>query len=286
MTDGPNLLGAYVRARRELVTPDQAGIPVHGVRRVPGLRREEVAMLAGISADYYLRLEQGRDRNPSVQVLESLARVLRLDDDATAYLLRLGADRPRRNRRRRRKETVPPGIAKLVATLPLPALVEGRYFDVLAANALATALSPRLVVGANRLRDVFLDPAEQALVPDWENATGGMVAGFRESVGTDTDDPRFIELVGELSLASPHFSRLWARHDVEACAGEPKYLDHPQVGGLSLNRERLGIGGAVGQSLVIYHPDPGTDSADKLALLASAAQGTTDVGARRVTGRS
>ncbi|MFF7883473.1 helix-turn-helix domain-containing protein [Streptomyces sp. NPDC007896] len=272
MTDAPNLLGDYVRARRELVTPEQVGIPVSGVRRVPGLRREEVAMLAGISADYYLRLEQGRDRNPSVQVLESLARVLRLDDAATAYLLRLGADKPRRHRRRRRKETVPPGIAKLVATLPLPALVEGRYFDVLAANALATALSPRLVAGANRLRTLFLDPAEQALHPDWENAAVGMVAGFRESVGTDTDDPRFIELVGELCLASPRFSRLWARHDVEACEGAPKHIDHPQVGGLRLNRERLGIDGTAGQTLVVYHPDPGTDSADKLLLLASALQ--------------
>jgi transcriptional regulator with XRE-family HTH domain len=272
MTDEPNLLGDYVRARRELVTPEQVGIPVWGVRRVPGLRREEIAMLAGISADYYLRLEQGRDRNPSVQVLESLARVLQLDHDATAYLLRLGADKPRRHRRRPRKETVPPGIAKLVATLPLPAYVEGRYFDVLAANALATALSPRLAAGANRLRDVFLDPAEQALYPDWENATAGMVAGFRESVGTDTDDPRFIELVGELSLASPRFSRLWARHDVEACEGAPKHIDHPQVGGLQLNRERLGIGSTAGQTLVVYHPDPGTDNADKLALLASAMQ--------------
>lgn len=229
-------------------------------------------MLAGISADYYLRLEQGRDRNPSVQVLESLARVLRLDDAATAYLLSLGADKPRRHRRRRRGETVPPGIAKLVATLPLPALVEGRYFDVLAANALATALSPRLVAGANRLRALFLDPAEQALHPDWENAAGGMVAGFRESVGTDIDDPRFIELVGELCLASPRFSRLWARHDVEACAGAPKHIDHPQVGDLRLNRERLGIDGTAGQTLVIYHPDPGTDSAEKLLLLASALQ--------------
>ncbi|MFI7617528.1 helix-turn-helix domain-containing protein [Nonomuraea terrae] len=270
MSDESNLLGDYVRARRELVTPAQAGIPVLGVRRVPGLRREEVAMLAGISADYYLRLEQGRDRNPSVQVLESLARVLQLDDDATAYLLRLGAGKPRRRRRRLPKETVPPGVAKLVATLPLPAYVEGRYFDVLAANALATALSPRLVAGANRLRDVFLDPAEQALHSDWENAAAGMVAGFRESVGTDTDDPRFVELVGELSLASPRFSRLWARHDVLACEGASKHLDHPQVGGLRLNRERLGVGGTAGQTLVVLHPDPGTDSADKLALLASA----------------
>ncbi|MFG1708095.1 helix-turn-helix domain-containing protein [Nonomuraea sp. M3C6] len=272
MSDESNLLGDFVRARRELVTPEQVGIPLLGVRRVPGLRREEVAMLAGISADYYLRLEQGRDRNPSVQVLESLARVLQLDDDATAYLLRLGADKPRRHRRRPRKETVPAGIAKLVATLPLPAYVEGRYFDVLAANALATALSPRLVAGANRLRDLFLDPAEQALYPDWENAAPGMVAGFRESVGTDTDDARFIELVGELSLASPRFSRLWARHDVIACEGAPKHFDHPQLGDLQLHRERLGIGGTAGQTLVIYHPDLGTDNADKLALLASVTQ--------------
>ncbi|MFF5248970.1 helix-turn-helix domain-containing protein [Streptosporangium sp. NPDC000095] len=268
MGDDLNLLGDYVRARRELVTPEQAGIPSQGVRRVPGLRREEVAMLAGISADYYLRLEQGRDRNPSSQVLESLARVLLLDDNATSYLLRLGAGKPRR-RRRPRKETVPPGVARLVVTLPLPAYVEGRYFDVLAANALATALSPRLVAGGNRLRDVFLDPAEQALYPDWENTAQGMVAGFRESVGTDIDDPRFIELVGELSLASPRFSRLWARHDVNTCEGTLKHIDHPQVGGLWLNRERLGVSGATGQTLVVLHPDPGTDSADKLALLAS-----------------
>jgi transcriptional regulator with XRE-family HTH domain len=272
MSDAPNLLGDYVRARRELVTPEQAGIPALGVRRVPGLRREEVAMLAGISSDYYLRLEQGRDRNPSVQVLESLARVLLLDDDATAYLLSLGADGPRRRRRRPRKETVPPGVAKLVTALPLPAYVEGRYFDVLVANALATALSPRLVAGANRLRDVFLDPAEQALYPDWADAAAGMVAGFRQSVGTDTDDPRFIELVGELSLASPRFSRLWARHDVDTCVSAPKHIDHPQVGGLWLNRERLGVSGRPGQVLVVHHPDPGSDSAGKLALLASVTQ--------------
>jgi transcriptional regulator with XRE-family HTH domain len=277
MADEPNLLGEYVRARRELVTPEQAGIPVFGVRRVPGLRREEVAMLAGISADYYLRLEQGRDRNPSAQVLESIARVLLLDGTATAHLLRLGAAGPRRRRARprRRKETVPPSITKLLATLPLPALVEGRYFDVLAANPLATALSPRFTAGANRLRSLFLDPAEQALHPYWESATGGIVAAFRESVGTDTDDPRFIELVGELSLASPLFSRLWARHDVQSCEAAPKYIEHPQVGGLDLNRERLSIDGAPGQTLVVYHPDPDTDAADRLALLASATRTPT-----------
>jgi transcriptional regulator with XRE-family HTH domain len=276
MSDEPNLLGDYLRARRELVTPEQAGIPVLGVRRVPGLRREEVAMLAGISADYYLRLEQGRDRHPSAQVLESIARVLHLDDDATVYLLRLATGgTPRRSRRRPRKETAPIGIAKLVDTLLLPAFVEDRYFDVLAANIFATALSPRLVAGANRLRDVFLNPAEQALFPDWETATEYLVAGFRESVGTDTDDARFIELVGELSLASPRFRQLWARHDVRRREGAPVHLDHPMVGPLRLNREKLSIGGTSGQMLVIYHPDAGTENADKLALLTAAAPAPT-----------
>ncbi|MET7683766.1 helix-turn-helix transcriptional regulator [Streptomyces sp. NPDC005423] len=279
MSAGPNPLGDYVRARREQVTPEQAGIPVMGVRRVPGLRREEVALLAGISADYYLRLEQGRDRNPSAQVLASLARVLLLDEAATEYLLSLGADRPRRLRGRARAETVPASIAQLVAALPLPALVEGRHFDVLATNALATALSPRLTQGANRLRDLFLDPAEQALHPDWENAAAGMVAGFRESAGTDTDDPRFVELVGELTLASAHFSRLWARHDVRACPGTPKHIEHPRVGELRLHRERLGIDGTAGQTLVVYHPEPGTDTAGKLALLAAAADTATPAAA-------
>jgi transcriptional regulator with XRE-family HTH domain len=270
MTGDPNLLGAFLRARRELVTPEEAGVPVLGVRRVPGLRREEVAMLAGISADYYLRLERGLARRPSVQILESLGRVLNLDEDARTYLLGLAADKPRRTRRRR-KETVPPSTATLVATLPLPAFVEGRYLDVLAANPLATALSPCLAVGANRLRDVFLDPDEQALFSyAGELAAAGLLAGFRQSVGTDTDDPRFIELVGELSLASPQFRRLWARHDIRPRAGAAVRFNHPQVGELTLNREKLLISGTEGIMLVIYHPEPGTDDADKLALLGSA----------------
>jgi transcriptional regulator with XRE-family HTH domain len=269
MPDDANALGEYLRARRELVSPDSVGLPSLGVRRTPGLRREEVAMLAGISADYYLRLEQGRDRNPSVQVLESLARVLRLDDAGTAHLLDLGATRPKRNRRRPRRESVPGGIRKLVASLTLPAFVEGRYFDVLVSNPLATVVSPRLVVGRNRLRDVFLDPAERALYPDWEGATRGLVAGFRQSVGTDTDDPRFIELVGELSLASDRFRTLWARHDVQVREGVTITLDHPQVGELTLNREKLAVGGAGGLLLVVYHADADSEPAEKLRLLAS-----------------
>src|SRR6266702_2271523 len=278
MSNEANSLGEYLRARRELVTPEDVGLPQFGIRRVPGLRREEVAMLAGISADYYLRLEQGRDRNPWVQVLESIARVLQLDDAGTAYLISLGADKPRRTRRRPRKEIVPPGIGKLIDTLGLPAFVEGLYFDVLAVNRLATALSPRLTVGRNRLRDVFLDPAEQALFPHWERATANLVAGFRESVGTDTDDPRFIELVGELSLSSDCFRRLWARADVQAREGMPTRMNHPQVGDLTLSREKLAVGGAEGQLLVVYHAQPGTSSAEKLALLASLAADATDRG--------
>jgi transcriptional regulator with XRE-family HTH domain len=276
MSDGTNILGEFLRARRELVSPAQVGIPIVGTRRVAGLRREEVAMLAGISADYYLRLEQGRDRNPSAQVLESVGRVLQLDEATTLYLLSLAADKPRRARRRPRRETVPTGIVGLVETLALPAFVEGRYFDVLAANPLAAALSPRLVVGGNRMRDVFLDPAESALYPDPERAAAHLVAGFRQSVGTDTDDPRFIEIVGELSLASPLFRRLWARHDVGLRQGARMVFDHPQVGELQLNREKLAITGTEGMMLVIYHPDAGSEAEEKLALLASAALVATD----------
>ena len=275
MSKTSNALGDYLRARRELVTPKQAGIPDVGVRRVPGLRREEVAMLAGISADYYLRLERGRDRHPSVQVLESIARVLQLDDDHLAYLLTLVAEVPKRRARRPAKETVPVGALKLLDSFAQPAFIEGRYFDILAANSLAKALSPRLDVGGNQLRDMFLDPAEQALYPEWEAVTECLVANLRQSVGKDVDNPRFIELVGELSLASPFFRRLWARHEVRAQRGTPLQFNHPQVGEITLNRERLGINGTDGLMLVIYHPDAGSENADKLALLASASVPTT-----------
>lgn len=137
-----NRLGSYLRARRELVSPAQAGLPPGGGnRRVPGLRREEVALLAGISPDYYLRLERGRDKNPSPQVLESLARVLQLDDIERTYLLGLSAARPRAPRRKR-PEHVPPRVHELLAHLQIPAFIEGRAFDVLASNSMAIALSP------------------------------------------------------------------------------------------------------------------------------------------------
>jgi transcriptional regulator with XRE-family HTH domain len=276
MSEATNALGSYLRARRELVTPQQAGIPQVGVRRVPGLRREEVAMLAGISADYYLRLERGRDRNPSGQVLESLARVLQLDDDHVAHLQTLVAEAPRQRRRRPDEETPPSGAVKLLDALVQPAFIEGPYFDVLASNGLARALSPGLAAGRNQLRDLFLDEDQQDLHPDWRDVTECFVANLRQVVGNAVDDPRFVELTRELSEASPRFRQLWALHEVRGQRGTLIRFDHPQVGELTLNRERLEISGAEGLMLVVFHPDAGSSDADKLALLASADLPTSD----------
>lgn len=259
-------LGEYLRARRQLVTPEQAGIPPGARRRVPGLRREEVALLAGISPDYYLRLERGRDSNPSPQVLQALARVLQLDDVERRYLLGLSAAQPRTTRPRRRVERVPARLHHLLATVGVPAFVEGRSYDVLAANPLAVALSPRLRPGENRLRSLLLDPEERAFHRDWEQATAGFVAAFRQTAGHDADDARTVELVGELSLASERFRALWARHDVRDLEGGTLTVDHPVVGDLRLNRDKLPVAGLI---LVLYYPDEGSTDAEKLSLLAS-----------------
>lgn len=261
-----NQLGDHLRARRAQVSPADVGLPVSGVRRVAGLRREEVALLAGISSDYYLRLEQGRDRNPSAQVLEALARVLQLDATATDYLLGLAGPRPR-SRPRPRREVVPPQIGQLLEVIGLPAFVEGRFLDVLAANRLMTVLQPTVRVGQNRIRSLFLDPAERALFPDWEAITPRLVAGLRKRIGQDVDDPRFVQLVGELSVGSEEFRRGWARHDVKPLQSKVIRMDHPEVGELSLAQSKLAIEGTDGQILAIYHPEPGTESAEKLALL-------------------
>lgn len=269
-----NRLGAYLRARRELVRPGDVGLPASGVRRVPGLRREEVALLAGVSADYYLRLEQGRDRNPSPHVLESIARVLRLDEAGTSYLLGLVAPRSRRPRRRPRRAQVPTPLAQFLDVIGVPAFVEDRYLDILASNTLARLVDPTLRVGENRLRSFFLDPAVQALHLEWESVTSSLVASFRTSVGHDTDDPRFVELVGELSLGSERFRELWARHDVMALTSGALLIDHPQVGSMTLHRQKLTISDGSGLIVGAYHAAPGSESAEKLALLASL--GTTE----------
>jgi len=267
--DGPaNPLGSYLRARRALVTPERAGLPPGANRRVPGLRREEVAMLAGISADYYLRLERGRDKNPSAQVLESLARVLHLDELEQEYLLGLAAPRPRRQRRRK-PERVPPRLHQLLASVQVPAFVEGRAFDVLASNRLAVALSPRLQPGYNRLRSLLLDPEEQAFQQDWTRSAEGFIAAFRRSIGDDIDSPRFVELAGELALSSERFRTLWARHDVRSLEGGTTTVNHPVVGELRLHRDKLPVDDVL---LVLYYADQGSESDEKLRLLASMAQ--------------
>ncbi|MFI0771466.1 helix-turn-helix transcriptional regulator [Streptomyces sp. NPDC021218] len=271
MAESVNRLGEYLRARRELVRPEDVGLPAVGRRRVPGLRREELALLAGISSDYYLRLEQGRDRHPSEQVLDALARVLRLDDDATAHLHRLARPAPRR-RQPRRPERVPAGIQQLVLSWTRnPAFVQSRYMDILFANPLAIALSPLARPGVNVVRALFLDP-EIREAHGSEAATAGVVAGLRALVGPDVDDPPLAELVGELSVRSELFRRLWARHDVKPKAGAGmSTFQHPQIGPIELSYEKLAVTGTEGQLLVVCHAAPGSPAEQALALLSGLA---------------
>ncbi|UBQ03202.1 helix-turn-helix transcriptional regulator [Curtobacterium sp. TXMA1] len=275
-----NRLGRYLAARRAVVTPEQVGLPSGPRRRVAGLRREEVALLAGISADYYLRLERGRDRNPSQQVVEALARVLDLDDVEREYLADLAAPRPRR-RRTRRTDRMPDRLHHLLAAVDVPAFVENRTLDVLAANALATALSPRMTPGHNRLRSLLLDPEERAFQQDWDRAVVDMVAAFRHTLGTDVDDDRAIELVGELSLVSARFREVWARQDVRPLAGNTTVVRHPEVGTLHLHREKVTVDDVV---LVLYYADEGSADAEKLRLL-GALERSDGEGAHRIAQR-
>ncbi|MFD7155952.1 helix-turn-helix domain-containing protein [Kribbella sp. NPDC059898] len=262
-----NALGDYLRARREQVGPDEVGIRSAGLRRVPGLRREEVAMLAGISSDYYLRLEQGRDRNPSAQVLEALAGVLRLDADARNYLLGLAQPAPHP---RTRAEQAPESIVELIDGWPNnPAYVQNKYTDVLAVNAFAAALSPNYRVGVNLLTAVLLDPRERDLRRDWEDLSEEGVAVLRAELGPNVDDPRLKELVGDLSVRSERFRQLWARHEVRPRRGRLSRLTHPEVGDLDLRSDKLTVGGTDSVTLVVFHAVPGSRDAESLALLGS-----------------
>lgn len=268
-TADANALGRYLRARRALVEPGQAGVVDQGNRRVPGLRREEVAFLAGISSDYYNRLEQGRDSNPSEQVLLGIARALRLDEEATAYLLRIAAPANTRRGRSRRPEKAGQGIRALIDTWPLtPAYVHGRYMDVLAANSLAVALSPFNAPGRNGILAAFLEPEMRELHQDWEDMTARIVPYLRSVAGADVDDPRLLEIVGELCLRSERFRRLWDRQDVKHRTSGTSLLLHPQAGHLELRYEKLLIPGTGGQTLITYHAEPGSASEERLRLLA------------------
>jgi transcriptional regulator with XRE-family HTH domain len=280
--EADNRIGQFLRARRELVQPEDVGIEAFGRRRVPGLRREELAMLAGVSVDYYVRLEQGRERHPSEQVLDSLARALQLDDTAARHLQELARPPARRRRPSARPQRVRPGVERLIEGWShTPAMVYGRCMDVLAANSLADAVHGRPLRGENALRSIFLDPGARDFYADWEDVARDTVAWLRALAGADLDDPRLTELVGELSLKSEEFRRLWARHDVREKTSGTKRFVHPVVGELSLGYESFAIGGAPGQVLVVYHAEPGSRNEQALALLASVAAGESAEHVRR-----
>jgi transcriptional regulator with XRE-family HTH domain len=264
-------LGDYLRARRALLRPEDVGLRRSGRRRVPGLRREELAMLAGISQDYYLRLEQGRDHHPSAQVIDALARALELDEAATAHLHALS--RPRARRPPEAREQVSRSIELLIASWSTtPAFVQGRYMDVLAANAMASALAPTVLVpGVNIVRATFGDPAVRSLLGEWETAARGAVARLRGLAGAAVDDPCLTALVEELSSSSAEFRDLWARHEVDVPAAPTRTVDHPLVGRIALLAETLAITAAEGQHLIVYHAQPGSSSAGALARLAGIA---------------
>lgn len=237
---------------------------------MPGLRREEVALLAGISSEYYLRLEQGRDQNPSPAVLDALARILQLDLHATRHLHALASAAPRHGNPTPDDERVPPGIQQLINTswASIPAMVLNRYMDVLTATPLAIALSPSNQPGTNAVRSAFLDPRMRSLYLNWGEMTIRAVASLRALIGPDGGDPRIVELADHLSADSETFRRLWARHDVSPPGAGASQIDHPQVGRLELRYERLLLAGTERQLLVAYHADPGSASAEKLAQVA------------------
>lgn len=262
-------LGDFLRARREQLSPQQAGLPAGERRRVPGLRREEVAHLAGISPEYYLRLEQGRNQHPSDQILESLAAALQLDDEAIAYLHRLAHPTPPTRRRRPRPQTGQADLQPLLDGWPLtPAYAQGTAGRIVAANRLAVALCPFFAVGSNPLRAVFLEPEMRSLYPQWDDVTVKAVSGLRATLSIDDADPELLEAIGELTVASERFRRLWAKREVRRRAAGYTQFNHPLVGQLELRYEKL-LRPEARQLLVVYHADQGSPSAERLQLLTS-----------------
>jgi transcriptional regulator with XRE-family HTH domain len=259
-----NLLGDFLRARRELVRPGEVGLPENSRRRVPGLRREEVAMLAGVSAEYYVRLERGRDRHPSAQVLHALAGVLALDDESRDYLASLAGAPPRT--RPAGPETVSVTIRGFVESAPAPAFVLGRFMDVLAANGAARRLHGDMP--GNVLRHMFLDPGARELYPDWADVAAESVGSLRGAVVQHLDDPRLARLVGELSLKSAEFATLWAQHGVRSKAAGTKRIAVRHRGIVTVGWEALQVASAPGQVIVTYHAEPGSHSERVLLELA------------------
>ncbi|WP_327661833.1 MULTISPECIES: MmyB family transcriptional regulator [unclassified Streptomyces] len=270
-------LSEFLRTRRARLKPEDVGLPSMGRhRRVPGLRREELAQLAGVSVAYYTRLEQGNGRNVSAEVLDAIARALRLSDTEHAHLVHLAS--PTRQRRRspapKRQQQVRPALRHLLDSLEgVPAYIGGARSDILAWNRMAAALfgdwgrMPR--AERNWARLTFLNPDYRELFVDWDSKATDMVSFLRLYAGRNPEDPELSALVGELSVKSEEFRRLWATHDVKEKGHGVKRMRHPLVGELTLAYETLHLPDDDGQFLSVYHAEAGTASAEALRLLAS-----------------
>ncbi|WP_238009076.1 helix-turn-helix transcriptional regulator [Dactylosporangium sp. AC04546] len=268
----------FLTTRRARVTPEQAGLPAYGGhRRVTGLRREEVALLAGVSVDYYTRLERGNLSGVSDGVLEGLARALRLDEAERAHLFdlaRAANTTPSTVRARRRPTSqLRPAVQRLLDVMAMaPAYVRNGRLDVLGANALGRAVFAPLFAAAgppNIARFIFLDPASQAFYRDWEPLAGDTVALLRAEAGRDPYDRALTDLIGELSTRSEVFRTWWAAHNVRLHRSGVKHLHHPEVGDLTLAYESLDLTTDLGLRLNAYTAEPGSPSQEALDLLAS-----------------
>ena len=267
-------LREFLRSRRARITPEEVGLPTQpGTRRVPGLRREEVAQLAGVSVDYYVRLERGRNINASEAVLDALARALRLDDTERDHLFVLARPAARTRQRPLPPQRVRPGLYRVLESLTdVPALVLGRRRDVLASNRLARALFTDFDAlpyrERNMARFMFLDEGARELYVDWPSAARGTVMVLRDYAGRFPYDPQLAELVGELSVRDRDFRRWWAEHDVSRHTYGTKRLHHPLVGGLTLAYEALTVTDDPEQTLGLHTAEPGSPSEHALRLLA------------------
>ncbi|MFJ6794707.1 helix-turn-helix transcriptional regulator [Streptomyces sp. NPDC091268] len=269
-------LGEFLRTRRARLRPEDVGLPDHGRhRRVPGLRREELAHLAGVSVAYYTRLEQGSGHNVSAEILDAIARALRLGDTETEHLNHLAQPRPRKRRAAPRPQQVRPALRTLLDAMgDVPAYLVGRRQDVIGWNRPAAAvfgdfgaLPPK---ERNLVRLTFLDPATVELFTDWECRACEVVSNLRMYAGTHPDDEQLSALVGELSVKNEEFRRLWAAHTVgDNKTHGVKRLRHPLVGELDLSFETLALPDDSAQFLVTYHAAPGSPSADALRLLSA-----------------
>ncbi|HZE32029.1 MAG TPA: helix-turn-helix transcriptional regulator [Actinoallomurus sp.] len=268
-------LREFLRSRRARITPEDAGLPPqHGTRRVSGLRREEVAQLAGVSVDYYIRLERGRTLNVSEAVLDAVARALHLNDVERNHLFFVA--RPaRRQRRAMPPQRVRPGLYNMLETMTeTPALIIGRRLDVLASNRLARALLTDFDALPHRERNiarfVFFDEAARGLYADWAGCARSVVAALHLYAGRHPDDSQLCELVGELSVRDADFRRWWADHDVYRRTFGTKSYHHPLVGDITLGYEAFSpTGGDPDQTLGLHVAEPGSANEHALRLLAS-----------------